>query len=118
MVVPQDTFLNDLSQEGVFCADLTTESLAKAVRLANSYGSPSGLWEARRTFEKQFDIETTRQQLCALLCPSVGPKPRFSFDRCLKNSGQKSHNTSNHNGLTAKNAKDTKSNQTGANSLD
>ncbi|MGA2174044.1 MAG: glycosyltransferase family 4 protein [Verrucomicrobiota bacterium] len=77
MVVAHDTFLNDLSQEGIFRADLTAEGLAKAVSLAHSYRPPSSLWEARRTFEKQFALETTRQQLCAILCPNVGPKPRF-----------------------------------------
>ena len=75
MVVPRDTFLNDLSSEGIFCADLTAESLTRAVRLANSHRPPSSLWEARRTFEKQFAIETTRQELCAIVCPNAAPKP-------------------------------------------
>ena len=72
MVVAQDTFLNDLSLEGVYRADLTVESLAKAISLAHSYRPPSRLWEARRTFEKQFSIETTRQKLCAILTVLTG----------------------------------------------
>jgi len=72
MVVPQDTFLNDLSQEGIFCADLTAESLAQAIRLANSYKSDSKLWEARLIFQKQFAIETVRDRLSSLLCSQIG----------------------------------------------
>jgi glycosyltransferase involved in cell wall biosynthesis len=78
MVVPHDTFLDDLSTDGIFRADLTADSLAKAAKLANSYRPPSNLWEARRIFEKQFSIERTRQQLCAILGPCLGPKPSFT----------------------------------------
>jgi glycosyltransferase involved in cell wall biosynthesis len=74
MVVPHDTFLDDLSQEGIFRSDLTVESLAKAVKHANAERSLPSLWEARRAFEKQFAVETTRQKLCAILSPHSGPE--------------------------------------------
>jgi glycosyltransferase involved in cell wall biosynthesis len=78
MVVPHDTFLDDLTQEGVYCADLTAESLAMAVRRASSFKQPSSLWETRRIFEKQFAIETTREQLGAILRPIVGSASPFT----------------------------------------
>jgi glycosyltransferase involved in cell wall biosynthesis len=78
MVVPHHTFLDDLSHDGIFFADLTPESLAECLRRANTYKPPSHLWESRRACEKQFAIETTLERLHAVLCSVVRGNPRFT----------------------------------------
>jgi glycosyltransferase involved in cell wall biosynthesis len=78
MVVPSDTFLNDLSHEGVFFADLTVESLAKNLGRANAYAPPTSLWESRRVFQKQFSIESTCERLHAVLCAVINDNRRFT----------------------------------------
>ena len=78
MVVPHDTFLSDLSHEGVFFADLTAESLASGLRQANAYRPTPALWDSRRSYEGQFSIEANARRLHSIVCSILRGNPHFT----------------------------------------
>lgn len=78
MVVPHGTFLEELPREGVFCTDLTADSLVESLTCANAYAPVSNLWETRRACKRQFVIETSCERLHAVLCSVVRSNPHFT----------------------------------------
>ena len=77
MVVPRPTFLDDLSHDGIFFAELTPESLAERMAQAKSYMPRQNLWEARRVFENRYSIQSNIQQLQAVLLSVTQDDSRF-----------------------------------------